>query len=298
MPASIARSGNARRAAKKATRLWRPRLPVVALASLVLVATVPGRADATSLGDLALDWAETTAAHALKAAEPTNDLTVGGLAALNRSVAGGLDTLDHLVPGWLGRIDVDVSFQNDLRPRYRVATTQPFARLHGGRDVLALRGRLGYEPSGAAHGRLGLGYRRDDEDALEVRLGAGLDEQWRTGRDRYVVEMAVDWAALDVHGMAFNEVPADRAPGADPFATWVDGYEIDLEAQPPFLPWTGIRARRSWQRRDGEQRWRDRLSLRLRPIAALSLETGVDDGSDRARDWFAEIRLELAFGPN
>lgn len=272
-------------------------LSAAALAGLVLLAAAPAHAGYASLASPAVrNWLQHTAAHALKAAEPDNDLHVGGIAALNRSLRSGLDLVDRLAPPWLQRVDVGVRFDDDLQADYRLATVQPVARVNGGRHVVDLEARLAYDPTGATSSRVGIGYHRVGAgDAIDAGLRGGLEQ--KTDHERYLLEGELDWAPLSVSGRIFNDVPlaeaAAKTARRDPL---LDGYDLDAELRLPYVSWVRARAQLWWRDNDGDAVVRDRLSLEFRPLRSLRIETGTSGRSGQVRDWFTRLRVELEFG--
>jgi len=266
---------------------------MAALAGLLLLGAVPARADYALLGAPEVQsWLQTTAAHALKAAQPDNDLHVGSIAALNRTLRDGLALLDRLAPAWGQRVDVALRFDHDLRASYRVGTVHPVVRVGGGDHVVDLEARLDYRPNGATRSRVGIGYRPvGPGDALEARLHAGLEQD--TGHARYLLEARLDRAPLALSGRMFNDVPYAEAARRDPL---LDGYELDAELRVPYVSWLRARGRLLWRENHGEPVIRDQLGLEFQPLASLRIETGSRGHSNRTREWFTRLRIEFEFG--
>lgn len=274
------------------------RLGAAAVAGLIVLGALPARAGYASLASPELrNWLQDTAAHALKAAEPDNDLHVGGIAALNRSLRSGLDVLDRLAPPRLQRVDLAVRFDHDLQANYRLATVQPIVHVHGGRHVVDLEARFAYDPAGQTSSRFGVGYRRDGaDDPLDARLRGGIDQ--KTDYERYILEGELDWSPLSVSGRLFNDVPLAEAETAeavqrDPL---LDGYDLHAELRVPYVSWLRARARLWWRDNDGDAVTRDQLSLEFRPLRCLRIETGTSGRTDEERHWFTRLRVELEFG--
>lgn len=269
----------------------------IALAAAIVLGAVPAGADPLPLLSPAVQsWLQGTAARALEAAEPDNDLHVGGVAMLNRSLQSGLDIADRLAPRWLQRVDAGVRFDRDLHAAYRLATVQPVVRVDGGRHVVDLQARFAYEPTGATTSRLGLGYHGvGPDETLDASLRGGLEQ--KTDYERYILETELDWSSLSVSGRVFDDVPLDEAGAAsarrDPL---LDGYDLDAEVRVPYVSWLRARATLSWRDADGEGLTRDRLSLEFQPLSSLRIETGTSGQSGEVRAWFARLRVELEFG--
>lgn len=270
---------------------------VTALAGLIILGAAPAGAGYAPLDSPEVrNWLQNTAAHALKAADPDDDLHVGGIAALNRSLRSGLNALDRLAPPWLQRVDVGLRFDHDLHAAYHLATVQPVVHLDGGRHVVDLQARLDYDHAGATSSRLGIGYRRvGTEDALDASLRGGMEQ--KTEHERYVVEAQLDWSPLSLSGRIFNDVPLPKATAETaPRDPLLDGYDLEAGFRLPFVSRLRAQARLFWRENNGNAVTGDRLSLEFRPVPSLRIETGTGASSGQVRDWFARLRVKLKFG--
>lgn len=287
-------------------RRGRARTPgaLAALAGLIVLVAAPARAGYAPLDSPEVrTWLQNTAAHALEAADPADDLHVGGIAALNRTLRSGLAALDQVAPPRLQRVDVGLRFDRDLRAAYRLATVQPVVRVGGGHHLIDLEARLDYDQAGTTSSRIGIGYRGvGTDDTVAARLRGGFERD--PVHERYVLEAELDWleagrdgAPLSLSGRLFNDVPLGEAAAAavrhDPV---LDGYDLDAGFRLPFASWFRARAGLFWRENNGAAVTGDRLSLVFRPVPSLRVETGTRAGSGPVRDWFARLRVKLAFG--
>jgi hypothetical protein len=274
------------------------RLRVVLIALTLLPPAAHGaRADALA-GVVPWQWLGETTAHALKAAEPGNDLRVGGLEALNRSVRSSLHGVDELVPPWLRRVDLDLSFQGDLSPKYRLSTTQPLYRTRATAEVIEVLGRLERDPAGRTAGQVGLGYRRPHAAAPFSMIVRGtLADEQPEARQRYGLGTELGWPLLVLRGELENEVPVHAA--APVSERLLDRYEIEAVVSVPDLDWARLHATHfrhlapAPYQEDGRG---ERYRVVLQPWAPLALETGTSHEGGGERAWFAQVRLKLALG--
>ena len=79
----------------------------------------------------------------------------------------------------------------------------------------------------------------------------------------------------------YDDVPA-RPASREIAERRLDGYDLEIGAQIPSVPWAWVWANRFWQiDMDGETvGTHDRVSLRLTPLAPLEIETGAETDAD------------------
>lgn len=259
---------------------------------------MPATAEPVPLGSPALwNWVTNTTANALKVAESHRDLTAAGLFALNRGFNSSLDGLREVGPRWLRRIDVDMTFRNDLSTSYRLTAAQPLFHAPSDDTMLEARGHLTYDAAGQTRGQLALSYDgRLREQPFEIDVFAGLQDNWASDDRSYTFGGNIGWSALDLRAQLANKVPGPSPSGEQAFEEPIDSYRIELDTELPSLSWARIRARTFWNAaptsaaRDLEGH---SLGLWLRPIQPLTLETGTDDTNQKERDWFARLRVRV-----
>ncbi len=273
-----------------------PKLAVVAVAVAIIGTALSGPARAASQSLLPSWSLGETLAHGLRAAAPRNDLRLGALTAVNRTLASGLRGLRELVPHWADRFTADIRLNRNWRTRYDVATEQP---IYAGRATQwTLLGRFTHDPAGRTSGDFGLRYRRDVAGGpLTFGLRGGLADHWAKDRRRFSLGAELRGAPFEIGAVVFDDV-ADRTTLERDLATRpVDGYDLTVGARLPGLSWAWLKANRYWQV-DVDSRsatTRDRYTLRLRPFAPLEIEAGTV-GINDDRSWFAQLRLRLRFG--
>lgn len=271
--------------------LWLVAL-VVGVAPSALANTAPGGAAGFD------SWMADTAAHALQAAEPDNDLVVGGREAMNRAVRRGLLSLQQIGPARLRRFTIDLEFRENLQVAYDLGATQPLLRTREGGDKLWLRGRFRHDPDGQNLGDLGLHYRRRVfEHDVTWALKGVIEDHFLQDYRRFGFGTQVRSPAFEVTTWLFDDVPGPRLEANDVPDRRLDGYAMSFAARIPRRPWAWIKAQKQWQIAvDSDQvSESDRLSLQLNPLAPLEFETGTAGNGER-RSWFATLRFKIRLG--
>lgn len=274
-------------------RLARPAIAVALLASVWLpgsaVAAVPERK-----GPDLTRWLSTAAAKALQAAGPTNDPAVVGIEGFNHAAAGAFQQLQAFGPTWAQRVDLNVSLDREVRPRYGIAATQPIVTFAA--HEIALHAQLRHEPS-TTGGDLGVRWRgRLYQQQVAFGIDGGLQDRREQRVQRHRVGAEFRLSQLEFRANLFDDIP--EYPVAPAIAgRRLDGYDVSIGAQVPGLPWAWLRANRFWQiaADSDEATAGDRLSLRLLPLAPLEIEAGTL-GGEEDRSWFAQLRVRFRLG--
>lgn len=274
------------------------------IAAAYLACALPGRpavaATPAPLGSTALyHWFASTAAHALRASEENNDLRSGGLLAINRSAASGLDQIEELAPPWLDQIDVRLTFGDDLTSRYGLSAAHTLLEDGRGLRIEAL-GQIDYDETGRTSGELGFGVENPlFERQVRLVVRGTLDQEWLRGVERYAMRGSLDWGLLRIEGRLFNETAMEEPSGALYEERLLDGYDLDFEAAIPTLPWLSVGTRQVWRAavaNDAPDVLDDRYSLRLRWAGPLEIETGSTGTTGGERNWFTQLRYQIALG--
>ena len=268
---------------------------VVARLLALTGACVPGVASATevTLARLFTD----AAAPALQAAAPSNDPVVAGRELLNRSLASASTEMQRLGPAWLQRLRFDLSFDPTFQPRYALAITQPLLASLYRDSAIDLQGRVVYDTAGATGGNLGLQYRGRWYEQ-EVRLGVqgGGEDRRLEAFQRYSLGAELSLRPLELRANLYDDILAHPAT-PEVAARRLDGYDLEIGAQVPYVPWAWLRANRSWQLavNGAAVNAHDRVSLRLTPLAPLEIETGAQVEAE-VGSWFARLRWRMKLG--
>jgi hypothetical protein len=285
----------------------KPRAVAIRLALAVAwVALLPQLVGAAPAGAVGPDpgssefssWLSDTAARALQAAEPDNDLAAGAREGLNRGLSRAFLGLQQIGPAWLRRAEVDLVFREDLQIAYDVALTQPLLRSGQGRDRLWLRGQFRHEPAGGNLSDLGLFYRqRLLGEEMTLGVNGALEDRQLLDYERFALGTIVRSRVFELRASLFDDVPGQDLLARGVPDRMLDGYDLAVAAEMPKLPWARVEARRRWQVAVDSDHISEStgLSLRLTPLPPLEAEAGTSTGGE-ARSWFARLRFKIALG--
>jgi hypothetical protein len=268
----------------------------VATTLFVLAAPcLPDLACATEI-DL-VRWFSDSAAPALQAAAPTNDPVLAGRELLNRGLAGAFTQMQSVGPPRLARVRLDLSFDPAFQPRYSLAATQPLLASAQHDASIALHGRVVYDTAGRTGGDVGLRYqgRWYDHD-ISLAVHGGVEDRSLEELQRYSFGAELRLSPLKVRTSLYDDVP-ERPASRQIAERKLDGYELEVDAQLPFVPWARLRASRFWQIAVNgcSVTTGDRISLRLAPLSPLEIETGAHSQAED-RSWFTQLRWRMQLG--
>jgi Inverse autotransporter, beta-domain len=267
----------------------------VAAASIALATCAPGAAHGATL-DLAR-WLADAAAPALEAAAPTNDPGLAARELLSRGLPGAFTQLQPSGPAWLRGVRLSIGFDPTFQPGYALSAAQPLFRAGDGDASLELHGGGAHDPAGRTGGSLGFRYRaRLDHRPLMLGLEAAVEDHWREQRERYTLGTELDLSPFEARVRLFDDVLRNPATPEVPERR-LDGYDLEINARIPSLPWASLGARRFRQIEASSNAviTQDRLSLRLTPLAALEVEAGTEAQTE-LRSWFAQLRWRIGLG--
>jgi Inverse autotransporter, beta-domain len=272
------------------------RLARVAAASIVAAGTcAPSGASGAEL-DL-VQWFTDAAAPALYAAAPANDAALAAREALNRGLSGAFTQLQPVGPIWLQGVGVGVSFDPTFQPSYALSVTQPLLRTVDHDASIDLHGHVLHDTTGRTDGHLGLRYHgRVHARQMTLGLQGAIDNNWQQDVERYTLGAELRLGQLGVRASGFDDAP--QRPATRQIAKRrLDGYQIAIDARIPYLPWASLEVDRFWQMAaNGEgATTRDRVSLRLTPLAPLQIGAGTQREGE-LRSAFAQVRWRVMLG--
>jgi hypothetical protein len=239
----------------------------------------------------------TAAAPALQAAAPTNDPSLASRELLIRGLAGALAQVPKVAPAGLARLNLGLSFDPALQPRYALSATQPLLARARHETAINLHGQVAYDTSGRTDGILGLRYHdrwHDQDVSLDVQ--GGMEDQWLVDLQRRRVGAEGHLSSLEVRANLYDDVPA-RPASHEIARRRLDGYDLGVAAPLPFLSGARVQASRSWQiAANGETvTTAERIGLSLIPALTLEMETDRRNQPEE-RSWSSQLRWRIKLG--
>jgi len=210
------------------------------------------------------------------------------------AVTGTLNDSD--MPDWLKRTDIDISIQEDLKPSISIETIQPL--FMDDVNTAFFQGRLTNQDDDQTI-NLGLGYRylTADEtwllgvngwydhtfDLSHNRVGLGLEAigEYMTVRTNYY-DARSDWKTVSVVSGVTTQEKA------------LDGYDLELEAPVPYVPWARLSAKGyKWDAINVDDVEGYTFGVRMNPTGNTEVTLGVTD--DNSKDEQAFLNLTWYF---
>lgn len=148
-------------------------------------------------------------------------------------------------PDWLKRVEFQWQWNEDAKADFSLLTVQPLFQTDDRRETVFTQVRLTRNHQfGDARltSNFGIGYRRLLlNNTVLAGINGFLDREWTEDHNRLGVGLEVKWYAFD---LAFNYYEAfggsvGIAPGIS--ETPLDGYNFEVTAQIPYLPWARAR---------------------------------------------------------
>lgn len=271
------------------------------LLAAAMVFAADAEAAPAPLGSEALyHWLVNTAAQALKASERDNDLRPGGLLAVNQGAKKGLGQISALTPAWFADVEAHLTMRDDLSTVYGLRASR--ALYTAPREIFLIDtfGRLDIDHAGRTSGELGLGVETAvDEHPFEVDVSGIVDQEWLRRREHYGARLQVKWWRFSMTAIAFNETTMDEPSGALYEERLLDGFDLDLTAGLPLVPWLSIATAQAYRAPTAPNAaaWQSsRHSIRLTPLNGLVIEAGTEESGSSDATWFTRVRYALKLG--
>ena len=133
-------------------------------------------------------------------------------AAQSRAGTAPSRRVPQVAPALLARLNLGLSFDPALQPRYALSATQPLLARTRHEAAIDLHGQVVYDTSGRMDGILGLRYhnRWDDQD-VSLDLQGGRGDHCIVGLQRYRLGAEGRLSSLEVRANLYDDVPARPA---------------------------------------------------------------------------------------
>jgi hypothetical protein len=201
---------------------------------------------------------------------------------------------------WKMRTEFAIDATFDKKPIYFLETVQPLSRSNDRKKIVLTQFRVTDEDRFTERRNtfnLGFGYRHvfaDDTAMLGLKLF--YDTEGKYNISRWSLGTDLSWKAIDLyanqyHGLSDWTRTNDRASEKS-----LDGYDIDLAAQIPFMPW--VKAHMIYYHSNKERATENTRGRKFSLEGALSLnwtlELGHNTDNFVANDNFMLIRYRWA----
>ncbi len=286
--------------------MGRMRTTVVGVA--VTAGLVAGLWQAT-LADTKSDAAEAQLSRGiLLAVEAASEGNVqkAGLQAFDSTIDYVLAGIGDELPEWAQRFELQWKWQENRKPEWSILTVQPLFESEDLRDTIFTQASYRrYDMFGSMRdvANIGLGYRRLLlNNTVLVGVNGFFDYEFDNHHQRTSVGVEAKWAGLDFSANKYWGISSPHSAGAGFEEEVLDGQDIELTAQVPYLPWARVRARRYWwdtvKAAEDIKGWAASAELDL--IQNLQVEAGVKSDNFMTdadeKEAFVEVRFVMNFG--
>ncbi|MGB0684334.1 MAG: inverse autotransporter beta domain-containing protein [Magnetovibrionaceae bacterium] len=222
-------------------------------------------------------------------------------------------SIDFLLPGlgeqlpeWARHIEFEWEVQNNRKPGWSVLGVFPLFETEDLQDTVFTQiSQRRYDLLGVDRDvtNLGLGYRRLlFNNAVLVGVNGFFDYEWKYHHQRVSAGTEVKWAGLDFNSNFYWRATGKHSAGAGNHEDVLDGHDIELTAQVPFVPWARISGRRYWWKTNASNEdikgWETRAEMdihqNLQVEAGVVSDNTINDNDDN--EAFAKVRMTMDLG--
>ncbi len=171
--------------------------------------------------------------------------TVAALQAAESAVEYLLPGLGADGPEWLSRFEFEWDVQEDDKPEFSVLTVQPLFQSEEEQDTVFTQLRVARDYAFGVHRtttNAGVGYRRlFSDDKVLLGANAFIDNEWKMNHSRLGLGAEARWSGFDLYANYYKGLSGRQSVGGGIFEEALDGFDVELTAQVPYLPWARVR---------------------------------------------------------
>ncbi|MFN3657694.1 MAG: inverse autotransporter beta domain-containing protein [Pseudolabrys sp.] len=232
------------------------------------------------------------------AVDSTANAFAWGKSAVNSYLLPGIG---ENLPEWAKRIEFEWDVQKDLKPTYQILTVQPLYQDADKQNTFFVQAsQLRYSMIDKYRDttNVGLGYRRLlMGNQVLAGVNAFFDYEWTYGHQRASVGGELKWAMLDFNTNIYRRITDYKTIDASTNTTErvMNGYDLELRSQVPYLPWAQVGARYyRWQSDLAEDTKGWQYSASADITQNLSIEAGWKKDNFNNAEAFAKFVVRLA----
>lgn len=241
---------------------------------------------------------------ALQAAD--GDTTTALLSIGETAVDYWLPSLGKDLPEWAKHIEGEWEVNENNVPRWSVLGVFPLFESQDLQDTVFTQiSQRRYQLLGIERDvtNVGLGYRRlFFDNSVLVGVNGFYDYEWEYNHQRVSAGVEAKWAGLDFGANTYWKASSSHTAGLNTEEEVLDGHDIRLAAQVPYLPWARVHGRRYWWKtsdlNEDIKGWEAGLEMDIHQN--LQIESGVksdnfiNDGDNN--EYFLKMRLSMDLG--
>lgn len=225
-----------------------------------------------------------------------------GSAALGaaRSLLGaGFKSFLTDAPGWLKRTEVEFDITKYSKPEFSLLTVQPLFQSEDYLNTLFTQGRAAYGRDRRTTLNIGFGFRRlVFGEGLMLGANTFFDYEMPFDHRRVGVGGEIRSGPLELNVNHYNAISHKVKADGGAFERALDGYDLELGAQIPYLPWARLFGKYFYWDTVAQAKniQGQRIGLRLRPFPLGEIEVGYTDDNFNPAATFVHIRISIGLG--
>ena len=212
---------------------------------------------------------------------------------LNKTTSKISSVLESIIGGnGEGETQVKIATGEDYHPEFSIATVRPLSP-HPGVDAWFVQIQLNdhkVRGKGRISTNVGLGYRQLSDDKRSLTGANFFIDYDAEGNARSSIGLELKSSSFEVLGNYYRALSGSRGVG-DYTERSLDGIELSLVGQVPYLPWANVVANHyEWKKnKNSKDSKGDKVSLELTLTPSLVVDLGIDDNNIHGTDSFANF---------
>lgn len=208
------------------------------------------------------------------------------------------------LPNWAKRFEFEWDVEENIKPEFSLLTVQPIFQSPDKRETFFSQLRLGLNHQFGDRrvtSNVGFRFRRLlADDTVLAGLNWFHDYEWNYNHSRASLGGELRWAGFDLYANKYWALSSKHSVDNGAFENPLDGIDVELTAQIPYLPWARARGRHAWwdsvEAGDDIEGWGASIEMDL--LQNVQVEAGYKDDNFTDGAYFAQVRFTLIGGRN
>ena len=210
---------------------------------------------------------------------------------IDRFTNGLSEAVENILDGE-GDTQVRIDMGEDYKPEFSIVTVRPIA-IHHSVDATFIQLQLSdHKIRGDSRlaGNIGVGYRNLSDSKTSMTGANFFFDYDEKGNARASVGVELRSSAFDALANYYSAISGDKTVG-DYTERTLDGYEISVVGQVPYIPWVNVIGNSyNWEAdKNSKDSKGEKFSLEMALTPNLIAEVGFDDNNISGTDNFAKI---------
>jgi len=205
----------------------------------------------------------------------------------------------EFLPDWAKRIELEWALREDTSFDFEALTVQPLHQSADGKSIFFTQFSVSHLERIQQYRtttNLGLGYRRLLADnTVLLGINTFYDREWDNNHHRIGGGFEARWNNFDLYANLYRALGGARKIAGDTFEEALDGQDIEVTSQIPYLPWMRVRGKGIWWRTTAVSKdikgWS--ASTEMDITRNFLVEFGVTDDNFNDREFFAKLRFTV-----